>query len=174
MLFRSPEASAPDPGPILDDDLLLRDICQLLGQLFLNERTPAAEEPPNLPAGGLLPYFARQLEEAGLLPEDDGIQHLRCLLNVYKANLQMHYLPLPKISQPLPIALFRASEAPDDPSPVEEFGADAGWGRYSDQAVRINHVPGNHLTMMRPPHVGWLAQLMEKELGQGANTEIAR
>ena len=57
------------------------------------------------------------------------------------------------------VVLFRAMES--------SFGwrpRDLGWGRFIDGRVTLLDVPGNHLSMMRDPHVESLAQTMSEWL----------
>jgi thioesterase domain-containing protein len=134
----APGAIASGAAPALDDG-------QLLMQLVHHE-------------------LDLSLEAAGLLPEDGGAEHLRRWLDLFKANLRMDHEYSPESSRPLPIALFRASESMAQAPVQPTLGEDLGWGRYSDQTVPVHYVPGNHLTMMRPPHVETLARSLRSAM----------
>jgi thioesterase domain-containing protein len=61
------------------------------------------------------------------------------------------------------INLFRASDVPsvvghayDDPT--------SGWGAIADDGVQVWHVPGNHLTMLDPPHLSHLADAIRSSI----------
>lgn len=58
------------------------------------------------------------------------------------------------------LTLFRAQEQGDE-APAER---DMGWGRLVTGGVSIIDVPGDHLSMIHPPHVKLLAQRMRENL----------
>ena len=143
---------------LADDTASSPDMGQLLTELFHREITFSQEAMGGLSADEQMANIVRELEERDLLPEGGGADQLRCLLNVFRANLRMHLQFSPQSCLPLPIVLFRASE-----ETVNE-PADLGWGRYSGRPVSICRVPGNHVTMMRPPHVGNLARILTQAM----------
>jgi thioesterase domain-containing protein/acyl carrier protein len=97
-------------------------------------------------------------------PGIEGADSLLCLLNVLRAQLGMRLQGSPESSLAAPITLFRASEARAGEPPEGAPGEDLGWGRYSSRPVPIHFIPGNHMTMMRPPGVGIMAQLLEEAI----------
>jgi thioesterase domain-containing protein len=156
------DASAPgmvagNSGPQEIDAQLLLDFFAIAG---LSLTLPQVEF-KRLGAEEQLTYAAGLLEEAHLLPEGAGIEYLNGLLNVYKANLQMHNQYAPESPGLLPITLLRASETMACKPPVQEIDEDLGWSRYANQPVAVHYIPGDHLTMMRPPHVAKLALALE-------------
>ena len=140
----------------LDDTTLILDIGQLLGHVFQEEMKLSREDIEGLQVDEQLAYVAHRLEDARLLPKESGINHLRCLLTLYKAHLQMHQKYSPASFRLLPIMLLRADENIDD----QKIDEDMGWGRYSSQPVVAHYVPGDHVTMMTQPHVGKLAKVL--------------
>lgn len=98
---------------------------------------------------------------ARLLPEESRLQLLdesaiRSLLPIVYANSQATYRYIP---QPYPqrLTLFKAAEQPD----AFKHEPALGWSRLVAD-VQLHHVPGNHLSLLKQPHVQALAQ----ELGQ--------
>ncbi|MHC5738118.1 non-ribosomal peptide synthetase [Nostoc sp.] len=92
-----------------------------------------------------------------VIPEESKLRLLselaiRPMLRVYYANSQavLNYVPQ---AYPKRINLFRtkveSSIAKEDPS--------MGWDRLIVGGTEIHHIPGNHLTMLRKPHIQILA-----------------
>ena len=162
------DAYAPGAVPgneaIADDSALLLDIAELLTQLFDRRTTFSRDDLAGLDDEQQLGSLARRFEAAGLLPQGGGAEHLRRLLSVYKAHLQMHVDHAPQNPRPIPMALFRASEATAGQAQNLTAGDDYGWGRYSSGPVRVHDVPGDHLSMMTEPHVGKLAQVLGESM----------
>lgn len=82
---------------------------------------------------------------------------LRRLLTVFKTNVRAfrRYRPGP---YPGPITLFRpalATGGPEDGPP--ESDPTLGWGTLSPQPVRLETVPGDHISALAEPHVRTLA-----------------
>ncbi|MDZ7955197.1 amino acid adenylation domain-containing protein [Nostoc sp. DedQUE09] len=94
---------------------------------------------------------------ANVIPEESKLRLLselaiRPMLRVFYANSQavLNYVPQ---AYPKRINLFRtkvqSSIAKEDPS--------MGWDRLTVGGTEIHHIPGNHLTMLRKPHIQVLA-----------------
>ncbi|NJR61409.1 MAG: hypothetical protein HC769_22785 [Cyanobacteria bacterium CRU_2_1] len=90
------------------------------------------------------------LDESAIVP----------MLRIFYANSQaaQRYVPHP---YPNRITLFRATEQPD------RIGQNLtlGWGQLTKD-VQIYHIPGNHLSMLKQPHVQTLAQQLQQCLSQ--------
>lgn len=86
----------------------------------------------------------------------------RFLWNVEFANLQAArtYVPKPIAC---PITIFRAEERPA----VEDVSQMA-WRRYATGALEVLEVPGDHVTMMKEPHVRVLATRLQDCLRRAA------
>ncbi|GAA5074792.1 non-ribosomal peptide synthetase [Streptomyces similanensis] len=90
---------------------------------------------------------------ADVLPPDTATGQLSRLMAVFNANVRaVRGYPLTPWDGPL--TAVRAAEEPH--SPV------TGWQRLLDRPLRIHDVPGDHYTMMRPPHVPALAELLAR------------
>jgi len=59
------------------------------------------------------------------------------------------------------VQFFRAEDSEHEENPE----IDLGWGKLVDGGVEIFTVPGDHLTMIHPPHVGTLARMIRQCLG---------
>jgi thioesterase domain-containing protein len=85
-----------------------------------------------------------------------GPESLRRLLAVFKTNVRAfrRYRPGP---YPGPITLFRpalANGGPEDPAAADPT---LGWGALSPRPVKIETVPGDHISALAEPHVRSLA-----------------
>ncbi len=77
---------------------------------------------------------------------------IRPMLRIFRANSQATLDYVPQV-YPKRITLFKTSvqlRIADDPS--------MGWGKLASEGVEIHIIPGNHLTMLRKPHVQVLAE----------------
>ncbi|QRK06023.1 amino acid adenylation domain-containing protein [Archangium violaceum] len=111
--------------------------------------------------------------ESGLLPPTTGVEELRVLLEVARANLRAvaRYRPEPYAGR---VKLLRARDA------RRRTGVDPthGWGRLISNGLAVEDVPGDHHGILRAPHVGelaerlarWLAEADGKEGGTPART----
>lgn len=82
---------------------------------------------------------------------------VRRALRVFMANNRATFAYSPQ-PYPGPITVFRANDQPN------YYGADLGWGRLSQSGVNVCKMPGNHMTVMRKPHVAHLAELLKTQL----------
>ena len=92
-----------------------------------------------------------------LLPQSAVLQMLdeltiHRLMKIFSANSRatLNYIPQPYSGA---IALFRTSE-----SPKKSHDLTLGWSQLARSGVQVHCIPGNHLTMLRKPHVQVLAQ----------------
>lgn len=87
---------------------------------------------------------------------------LRAYLRVYQSNFRTMYQPEAQ-PLPVPITLFRATESgEEDYAPSAEVATLRtdpawGWSAFSRTPVKVIDLPGNHLTMLLPPHVSVLS-----------------
>ncbi|NEU84151.1 non-ribosomal peptide synthetase [Nostoc sp. UIC 10630] len=106
----------------------------------------------------LFSHFIRKEDATvNIIPEESKLRLLselaiRPMLRVFYANSQavLNYVPQ---AYPKRINLFRtkvqSSIAKEDPS--------MGWDQLTVGGTEIHHIPGNHLTMLRKPHIQILA-----------------
>jgi thioesterase domain-containing protein len=77
---------------------------------------------------------------------------VRSLLPIVYANSQATYRYSPK-PYANPVTLFRAAEQPGS----LEHEPTLGWNALASD-IRVHEVPGNHLSLLKQPHVQLLAQ----------------
>ena len=88
------------------------------------------------------------------LPRDATVDALRGILRVFSRNLNTVYSPLTALDGE--IALFQAVQ-PEDADRRRELAEDAAdWNKLA-RSLRLFEVPGNHMTMLRSPHVQLIA-----------------
>jgi thioesterase domain-containing protein len=75
------------------------------------------------------------------------------LLRVFYANSRAAYSYVPKAYSNR-ITLFRTTK----PSDKAKQDSTLGWSELAARGVEVHQVPGNHLTMLRKPHVQVLAK----------------
>jgi thioesterase domain-containing protein len=79
--------------------------------------------------------------------------NIRPMLRVYQANSQANLNYVPQI-YPNPITLLRTSGE----SSTAHKDSTLGWSQLARGKVEVHQVPGNHLTMLKKPHVQVLAE----------------
>jgi thioesterase domain-containing protein len=88
---------------------------------------------------------------------DDSISPARLanMADMYESNVRLvsEYQPQPYAG---PVTLFRASEPDGEPHAL-------GWDALAP-ALEIQPVPGDHFSMMRPPHAHVLARVLTEVL----------
>jgi amino acid adenylation domain-containing protein len=110
-----------------------------------------------LPAGELADAVLRAAVAADVLPADSDSRQVARLLATFTAGVRaVRDHPLTPYDGPM--LAIRAAEEPDDTSPV------ARWRPLTSGQLVLRTAPGDHYTMMRPPHVGTLAGLLAAEL----------
>jgi amino acid adenylation domain-containing protein/non-ribosomal peptide synthase protein (TIGR01720 family) len=107
-------------------------------------------------------HFLDRLREIRFIPGGAGGAYVHGLLRVLRANgvALSRYAPCTK--RAAPITLIRAAHPkPEDyPSQSSQYLDDLayGWGRICPNDVEAFTTPGDHITMLTRPHVGFLAQ----------------
>jgi thioesterase domain-containing protein len=86
------------------------------------------------------------------------------LLRIFYANSRaaLKYVPQP---YPNAIALFRTCE-----SLRKSDDSTLGWSQLVTSGVQVHFIPGNHLTMLRKPHVQVLAEQLYIYLADSEET----
>ena len=93
--------------------------------------------------------------------------NIRPMLRIYQANNQATLSYVPQV-YPNSITLLKTSVQ----SSKADQDSSLGWSQLAEGRVEIHQVPGNHLTMLRKPHVKVLANQLKVciERAQIANT----
>jgi thioesterase domain-containing protein/acyl carrier protein len=150
----------PAPGvPVQLDEVA--ELVALAGEAGL---TVDEDELRRLAPEEQLDHLVALAVASGLLSRDVGAESLRRMIAVYRAHHHASRTYSPGV-YPGRIAVVRASECLNDEYPGLTAGApDYGWGRYCAEPPAVLPVPGNHLTMVRPPHVEALAGVLTRLL----------
>jgi amino acid adenylation domain-containing protein len=109
-------------------------------------------------------YLKEQLIAVGLLPEGTDTKQVRGLVEVFEANLQASIKYSPQEVYPNRLTLLRARDVnAEDAALLTELRQDPawGWGEFFAQNVDIHVVPGDHITMMAPPHISVVAKQLK-------------
>ena len=104
-----------------------------------------------------LEWMLDQARRADALPPDVDVADLRRRFAVYLGDVEAvkNYHPSPAS---IPLVLLRAADEPEDPNMI------ARWRRLSSNQLDIHDVRGDHLSMMRPPHVSIVAEILLRYL----------
>jgi amino acid adenylation domain-containing protein len=122
------------------------------------EELTSVEELAALSDEEQLQYLLRLAEKHGHLPAGGGRNHVAALLDQWRADFTLlaGYRPPPVAGQ---VVLVRAAE--EDPEPM------AAWHEVVTSGLRVVVVPGDHMTVMREPHVIRLAEILNEVLDGG-------
>lgn len=120
------------------------------------------EEMEGLDHQAQMEYFRAALTAAGIFPEHASVHLLEHTLALFRAHAAVRY-GIEGKRVPVRINLYRTAEAP---SHRQELAGIADWGWKIAGEVEVNYLPGEHLSVLRPPHVSELAAVMESSLQQ--------
>ncbi len=100
-------------------------------------------------------WLLDQAHHSQSLPPDLGLDDLRRLFDLYLVDIEAikNYDPSPAS---FPLLLLSAADEHEIPENI------ARWTHLSSNNLEIHNIPGNHLTMMRPPHIATLAKLLRQ------------
>ena len=104
-----------------------------------------------------------------VIPEESKLRLLgelaiRPMLRVFYANSQavLNYVPQ---AYPKKINLFRTKVQ----SNIAKEDSSMGWHQLTVGGTEIYHIPGNHLTMLRKPHIQILATQLKASIQKAQN-----
>ena len=106
-----------------------------------------------------LNWMLDQACRAHRLPPDVSVDDLRRRFELYLSDIEAGKNYHPSAAR-VPLMLLRATDEPDDPEATER------WRRLSSNNLEVHNVPGDHLTMMRAPHVSTLAKLLRERFAR--------
>jgi thioesterase domain-containing protein/acyl carrier protein len=141
----------PHPS-VVPPEMARTDDSGLLVSLFAGSLELSVEQLRAMTREERYHFVFEQAREAGLVPP--GMPYDRALryFAISQANHHMEYQPLPC---DFPITLIRATELAGRISPQP----DLGWQSFAPD-VTVLWSPGSHETMLNPPHVTALADLV--------------
>jgi len=125
-----------------------------------NVAIPASELIALEPAARI-EQFAERCRRQELVPGDTPTSRVAGMVAVYRANLQADASIAPA-PVPCPVAVWCSRTA----NPTQVFPDDLGWGVVSDRRVDVAIADGDHLGMLRPPHVHPLATAILNHIGR--------
>jgi len=140
-----------------DDAYWLMEIADYLKRLWGVDLGLSYEILNALPPETQMLHFVSRLKDTPFGAAGAGLEPLRRLLGVFKTNVRAFRLYRPG-TYPGPITLFRPAQATGEPED-EAAAADPtlGWGALSPHPVKIETVPGDHISALAEPHVRTLA-----------------
>ncbi len=115
-----------------------------------------------------LQLLKQKLAEANMVPANTPNTQIKGLLEVFKANAQLHY-PQPAQRHPVSIALLRAKDMnphydytvyDDENTCISK--STLGWRHYAQGDVKVALVAGDHITMLAPENANSLATQLQK------------
>ena len=167
------DTAAPVRGPARDTSAWdnarwIAELASRIGQLLNPDLNVSAEALRALDADAQFDRFKEALRGADLFPGDASSDHLRNVLELFKAHSQVRYR-LPRDPLPVRIALLRTATPPPD----LPFSAPS-WGWESVAETEVHVVPGEHLTALRSPHVLVLADRLTACLDQAQRAHAER
>jgi amino acid adenylation domain-containing protein len=120
-------------------------------------------------------FFLEEAKTRNLFPADLSIAFVRGFLEVSERHVRAFWdyegrragerLLLFRSSEPLTWGIEEENEL----AALDDFG----WQRFSSEPVRIQSVPGNHVTMFQQPQVRELARLLSEEIRAARVEEFA-
>ena len=177
-----PASSNPPTNNDWDEAHWLANIAQVIGHFLGKPVDVSVEALEPLDPEDQLNYFKEQLIKVNWLPPQANIKQLHGFVEVYKANGQMPYFSPPNplkthVALFKTLEMFQLEETPESgemnvSQEVLEIRNEPSWGwsRFSDGPVVVHQVPGDHLTMMVPPHVEHLAKQLKMSIEQALGT----
>lgn len=161
--------SEPKQLPLTDTEwigVLVQTIAQMTGM-------PLTLDPADLAQGDeqvQLAALRQLLAQASMLPPATPLSQIKGLLEVFKANAQLHY-PARAHSQPVNISLLRAAEVNPhydysgyDDTNTSMAKSSLGWRNHALGEVQVALVGGDHITMLAPEQAAGLARQLNQVL----------
>ena len=149
-----------------DEAMWMTFFARVIEHLFQKDLGVSYEALLNLPSDQQLNYISECLQAVNIYPPGTGLQQIRGFLQVFKSNNLFTYFP--DEIQPTQITLFQAQEdypehilcgiSFEDIKPENMNDPLWGWSEVSTGPVEVHSVPGDHITIMKEPHVQVIAQ----------------
>ncbi|OYD96428.1 non-ribosomal peptide synthetase [Nostoc sp. 'Peltigera membranacea cyanobiont' 210A] len=133
----------------INEAMLLVSLAKYLDGLFGQKLSVSSDKLQQLEPEEQLNYILEQAKMLNILSPDFGLQQMRQLFKVFRANLKALYSYIP---QPYPnrITLLCASE--------QVAAVSHDWSKLAAGGVEIHNIPGNHYAIVRKPNVQFLAE----------------
>lgn len=98
-----------------------------------------------------LQYVSEQMKAVGLIPKNVSVSELKNIINLFKTNLTIKYLPKDIIK--IPITFFRAEEGIKPIDPIWGQDQSLGWHDLSAKSIEMITLPGDHYSIFTHPYV---------------------
>jgi thioesterase domain-containing protein len=140
----------------------ISELAHRIAQLLNPSAELPAESLRGLPPEQQMQRFHDLLQASGLFPNGAPLADLENILRLFTAHSQVIY-EAPRQTLPCRLTLFRTERAPGNLA-----GAAAGdsWGWQELAEVEVCRVPGEHLSVLREPHVLALAAGLGESLSR--------
>ncbi|PCI49269.1 MAG: hypothetical protein COB51_04230 [Moraxellaceae bacterium] len=143
----------------------LSQVSEVVSHLYQVDVCFSVEALNALPAEQRLARLHQALIANEVLPVGSPIEFFRGFIDVYKANLSIQY-QAKRIESDLKVLLVRAEREQPKELTSDQYdqirgSEDLGWRDYFANKIDVVDVPGDHLTMMRNPHVEDIAAVIE-------------
>jgi thioesterase domain-containing protein len=107
------------------------------------------------------------LVQAGLLPKKSNPEILRGPLNAFAAALRAAYTPNSSYPFPVNLVLVDDQRLDEISNRKRKETSARGWRRWAPE-LNVFNAPGNHMTVLKPPHVQtlalWLRSVFQKAI----------
>jgi thioesterase domain-containing protein len=134
-------------------------LARLLGRtadidLLVNQRSLE-----QLDFAGQLNALMNAMKSAKLIPKSARLAYVRSLVQVFWANLNTLYLPESAFTGR--VLLFQTQDVdPEDDEPISPEEAATRWRNYAPN-LEVIQASGNHMTMLREPHIDVVARAVQ-------------
>jgi thioesterase domain-containing protein len=106
-----------------------------------------------------LHWLLDQAHRSQALPPDLGLDDLRRQFDLYLVDIEAVRNYNPQAGS-FPLLLLRAADEDESPETIER------WTRLSSNKLEVHNVPGDHVTMMRVPHMATVAEVLRERLAR--------
>jgi amino acid adenylation domain-containing protein len=148
-----PTAANQDARQEWDDARWIAELTDRIAKLLSPDLRVSEEALRALAPDARIDAFRQALVDAGVYPAEGGAAHIRHTLDVFKAHARVSYTA-PRDAGLERIVLLRTAVEPAHAA-CEPDDVSWGWSRLAPTEVYM--MPGDHLAVLRPPHVAALA-----------------
>jgi thioesterase domain-containing protein len=147
---------SPGPGQM---PRRFADDAELLAAAFTTEADAVAEQLRTMAPEEMMRHVLSLARAGGAVPADFELVDLGVFLNVWKAHTRALYSYVPK-PYGGPVHYFRAQ----DTVPPHPAHPERPWQTLLGRDLTVVPVPGDHQSMVEPPHVATLAGLLARAI----------
>jgi thioesterase domain-containing protein len=116
-----------------------------------------------------LKLFHGRLMRAGMLSHRSTPEVIRGMVRIFATNLRTAYIPSKTYAGPVRLVLARTATDDEATCRKKHNETAAGWQRFAPDLITWCS-PGNHMTVLSPPHVDTLSDWLRTGLCRGAET----